>query len=177
MNFYTGVGSRKTPPDILELMRGVAAKLARFGVALRSGGADGADSAFEVGCNSVGGRKEIFYARMCTPEAIEIAKQFHPAWHACTEFARKLHGRNAFQVLGSNLTSPSKVLICWTPDGCTSHVERSRNTGGTGTAISIAEHYGVPVYNLARADHFYKWFSWCKPEPQTPQQPTGHDGQ
>jgi len=41
--FYTGVGSRKTPKDILELMVRIGMKAAQNGYTLRSGGADGED--------------------------------------------------------------------------------------------------------------------------------------
>jgi len=39
-------------------------------------------------------------------------------------------------------------LICWTPDGCESHRYRNRETGGTGTAISIADYHNIKIYNL-----------------------------
>jgi hypothetical protein len=146
---YTGIGSRKTPLEILELMEKIAEKLDNDGYILRSGGADGADTAFECRTN----RKEIFVAAHCTKESMAIAAQFHPAWNRCKLFARKLHGRNSFQVLGADLKTPSKFVICWTQDGAISHSERSIRTGGTGTAISIASHYGVPVFNLRRPDH------------------------
>ena len=158
MQHYTGVGSRKTPFEIQQLMKAIAAKCASKDITLRSGGAVGADTAFFRGCGN--GPRNIFYASDCTLEAMAIASQFHPAWHACSEFARKLHGRNAFQVLGRDLQTPSKCLICWTPDGCTSHATRSIKTGGTGTAISIAEAYGVPVYNLAIPAHRVMWIDW-----------------
>lgn len=47
--FYTGVGSRETPHEDMQLMRHLAAKLAFRGWTLRSGGADGADTAFQDG--------------------------------------------------------------------------------------------------------------------------------
>lgn len=47
--FYTGVGSRETPSVVLDLMREAARKLAEKGMTLRSGAADGADQAFELG--------------------------------------------------------------------------------------------------------------------------------
>ena len=53
---YAGIGSRKTPVHILSKMRRVAERLEVRGYTLRSGGADGADTAFEEGCK----RKEIF---------------------------------------------------------------------------------------------------------------------
>lgn len=147
--FYTGVGARRTPQSILDVMARLADKLEKSGFTLRSGGAAGADRAFERGCTV----KTIFYARDCTTQAMAIAAKYHPAWERCSEFARKLHGRNAFQVLGRNLDTPSEFLVCWTPDGCLSHKTRTIRTGGTGTAISIASDRGVPVFNLARPEH------------------------
>lgn len=150
MKYYTGVGSRKTPKKILDLMTEIALTLNSKGYCLRSGGAKGADEAFESGAGS---RKQIFYASSATPEAMKIAARFHPAWERCGEYVRKLHGRNSFQVLGVNLDNPSSFLVCWTPDGAISHSERTMRTGGTGTAISIAEDANVPVFNLGRSDH------------------------
>lgn len=146
---YTGVGSRKTPLDILSLMTRVAQKLSGLGYCLRSGGAVGADSAFEKGAV----RSEIYYARHSTKAAEAIAAEFHPVWNRLSPYVRQLHGRNAFQVLGSDLRSPSEFLVCWTQDGCISHSSRSVRTGGTGTAISIANANGVTVFNLARPEH------------------------
>ena len=151
--FYTGVGSRKTPKDILELMVRIGMKAAQNGYTLRSGGADGADKAFEHGCDLVKGPKEIYYANQATEEAMAMAALYHPAWGACSPYARKLHGRNAFQILGINLNKPSHHFICWTPDGCITHSQRTRQTGGTGTAISIANNYGISICNLAIVDH------------------------
>jgi hypothetical protein len=155
--FYTGVGSRNTPTEILTLMTAIAHKLYAMNYILRSGGAAGADTAFELGASQ---KKQIFTANMTTKEAMDIASKYHPAWNKCSTFARKLHGRNAFQVLGPNLCKPSALLICWTPDGCISHAERTINTGGTGTAISIANAYNVSIYNLQRANHLDIWTKW-----------------
>ena len=160
--YYTGVGSRKTPPQILTMMGFIALKLAKEGYILRSGGAEGADLAFE---NSAGANKQIFYANQANADAMEIAGKFHPAWNAIRrdgspvvgDYARKLHGRNSFQVLGANLNEPSQFLICWTPDACKSHTTRNKGTGGTGTAISIAEAYGTFIYNLANAEDYFFW--------------------
>jgi hypothetical protein len=112
---------------------------------LRSGGAQGADTAFERGA---GGKADIFLANDATLEAAKIAREYHPAWDRCTSYAKRLHARNAFQVLGGDLKTPSKFLLCWTPDGCEKHADRTIKTGGTGTAISIASENGIKVYNL-----------------------------
>lgn len=166
MKYYTGVGARKTPKNILKLMTCIAYLLEQQGYILRSGGADGADKAFEAGIKNPKD-KQIYYANQATPEAMKIAAQYHPAWNRCSSYAKKLHGRNAFQVLGSDLNTPSKFLICWTPDGCTHHADRIINTGGTGTAISIADAYGVKIYNLQRSDHYDTMFNWVKTKYQS----------
>ena len=156
--FYTGVGSRNTPKNIIELMTAIAKKFEDNGFTLRSGGALGADQAFEAGTTQAA----IYKAEHATPAAMEIAAQFHPVWHKCSEYARKLHGRNAFQVLGGKLNNPSNFLICWTQDGCVTHADRTIKTGGTGTAISIANHYNVPVFNLSKPEHLNRLKKWLE---------------
>lgn len=47
--YYTGVGSRNTPQDMMKLMTQVVTKPETLGYSLRSGAADGADTAFENG--------------------------------------------------------------------------------------------------------------------------------
>jgi len=132
-------------------MTKIAIKLAHSGYVLRSGGARGADLAFERGAGSA---KRIYLASDSTLLAENIARKFHPAWNRCSPYARRLHGRNSFQVLGDDLKTPSDFLICWTPDGCLTHEDRRRATGGTGTAISIADWHKVKVFNLATERHF-----------------------
>ena len=158
--YYTGVGSRQTPKDILDVMRSISIKLESLNFILRSGGADGADYAFERAINK--GKKQIFYAKHCNSEAMKIAEKYHPAWHLLNPYVKKLHGRNAMQVLGQDLNTPSEVLICWTPDGCIAHRDRTIETGGTGTAISIADAYNVPIQNLhckETLDSYIKWLA------------------
>lgn len=55
---YAGVGSRETPHEILALMTDVAKILGQHGWTLRSGGARGADTAFEDGAK--GFKREIY---------------------------------------------------------------------------------------------------------------------
>lgn len=150
MKYYTGVGSRDTPENILNLMKLMAIFLRSLGFILRSGGAKGADSAFESGA---GNQKEIYYAKDATQESMNLAARYHPVFNKLSEYVQKLHGRNAFQVLGRDLKTPSNFLVCWTKDGCLTHKTRSSNTGGTGTAISIASENDIMVYNLANGIH------------------------
>jgi hypothetical protein len=164
MIYYTGIGSRETPEDVLVTIDLIAMYL---GMAkkftLRSGGADGADAAFEKGCDAIKGTKEIFLPWQGfnhnesplfeIPEAAyPLTARYHPAWHNLKTPVRRLMARNAQQVLGKNLDCPSAFVVCWTPDGCTSHETRSHATGGTGQAISIASESGIPVINLRNED-------------------------
>ncbi|MGC9217549.1 DUF4326 domain-containing protein [Acidithiobacillus sp.] len=156
---YAGIGSRSTPEPVLQIMRKVAHRLSELGYTLLSGGADGADVAFEDGCFS---KKEIYLpwpgfrhlqGRHCitlpSSEARRVAEVIHPAWKRLDDSAQALMARNSHQVLGADLRSPVDFVVCWTLDGCEVESARSRATGGTGQAIALADRWGVPVVNLA----------------------------
>ncbi len=97
-------------------------------------------------------RSHIYYANDATSEAILLSQKYMSQSHINNlgEYAAKLHGRNAFQVLGNDLKTPSSFLLCWTQDSCEHHNQRQYSTGGTGTAISIASMNNIPVFNLQR---------------------------
>lgn len=138
--FYAGIGSRETPDDILHLMYLLGRKLAIDGYVLRSGHAAGADLAFEKGCDSVNGRKEIFLAKHATLDSIEYSSSFHDAWDKCTDYVKQLHGRNAMILLGTELIVPVGFVVCWT--------SRGLDVGGTGLGIRIAHSNRIKVINL-----------------------------
>jgi len=149
MKYYTGVGSRNTPNDILRLMTKIAKYLHDLGYTLRSGGAEGADKAFE---NSAGKDKEIFLPwkgfnksdselYKIPFDALMMAKDVHPCWGNCSEAVRRLHARNVLQVYGHDLNSCSDFLICWT--------KNAKTVGGTAIAIKLAELNNIPIFNLA----------------------------
>jgi hypothetical protein len=138
--YYTGVGSRSTPENIMNVMGKLAKVLAYNGWTVRSGGAIGADRAFEAGAIAVGGGREIYFARDANAAAMEMASKIHPAWNKCNDYVKKLHARNCFQVLGKDLKTPSSFLVCWTPDGA--------DVGGTRTAIVLARNNNIEVINM-----------------------------
>lgn len=153
VRYYTGIGSRNTPEDILSFMTKIAKLYHSLGWVLRSGGAVGADTAFESGAGEL---KEIYKADIYKfveselyQRAKELSKTYHGAWMKCSDYAKALHARNVFQVLGQDLNTPSQFVVCWTPDGCKDHYARTLETGGTGTAISVAWGRGITIYNLA----------------------------
>lgn len=151
---YTGIGSRQTPPKILNIMTETARRLDVRGYVLRSGGAVGADTAFEAGAdprncqiflpwrrfNSHRSKLHSSNTDLPWSDAKAIAARTHPAWHKCSSPVAELMTRNVFQVLGPTLDQPSDFVICWTPDG--------EEVGGTAQALRLAKQYDIPVYNL-----------------------------
>ena len=156
MPIYCGIGSRQTPPDICSLMEEIAFVLAQRGWILRSGLADGADQHFHVGALLGKGQQENYIPwpkfnganaqAIVAPdlpnwnEAVSISAQFHPAWNKCSEGAKKLHGRNLYQIAGKDLDLPVDCVVCWTPNG--------QEVGGTAQALRIAKHLEIPIFNL-----------------------------
>lgn len=153
----TGVGSRKTPPDVLSQMTQIGEWCRETKTPLRSGHAAGADWAFEIGAQELciaylpwasfnkelsSLSRKVLYQE--TPESWNWVQQIHPAPERLGHGTRKLHGRNVWQVLGSKLTKPSNALVCWTPKG--------KTVGGTATAIILAQRFSIPVFNLASTD-------------------------
>jgi hypothetical protein len=169
---YAGVGSRNTPAFILEFIEKIAQTLAKQGYILRSGGADGADSAFEQGCLAGNGQKEIYLpwkgfnkntSSLCTPsqDAYRIASETHPYFDNLKDPAKLLMARNTHQVIGADCQSPCFLVLCWTQDGADNrNVQTSNKSGGTGQAIRLAKKYGVPVHNLYHQHIKQLWEHW-----------------
>jgi hypothetical protein len=160
MKYYAGIGSRETPPVVCDRMTAIAEVLEFLGYTLRSGGADGADMAFEKG---VLAHKEIWLpwrgfnnnqSLFFVPESINkmgfqnkeweeirrVAKYYHPAWERLSQGGQRLMMRNVCQVLGIDLNTPVDFIICWTKDG--------KASGGTGQALRIAKEYDIPIKYL-----------------------------
>lgn len=159
---YAGIGSRTTPLEILEVMDHFAEAIATESL-LRTGGARGADQAFEFGATLGGGLVEVYLpwkgfeerqdGKITDPgkDALELAEHYHPNWKALKQGGRKLMARNGYQVLGPDLFDPVEMVICWTPDGSLDGT--GSQVGGTGQALRIAADYEIPVRNLQRPDH------------------------
>jgi hypothetical protein len=163
---------------VLVLMEAAAAALAKAGWVLRSGAAPGADSAFEKGCDSVGGAKEVFVpwpgfegrqqVALAEPSAAayEIAASHHPAWARLKPGVQKLHARNVHQILGANLEQPemARFVLCWT--------KGARGSGGTGQALRIARSRGIEIFDLADAtvrERIERWVGVAKAQPNEQQ--------
>ena len=148
--YYAGIGSRETPEEIIKIMIQIAESLGKMGIILRSGAAEGADDAFEIGCDNVNGKKEIYLPWkgfgnskstliVKDPKAFELVEKYHPGFSRLSQGALKLQARNSHQVLGLDLNTPSDFIICYTPKG--------KGSGGTGQALRIAKDYSIPVFD------------------------------
>lgn len=169
MKVYTGIGSRQTPANVLSYMTAVAEHLKSLGYWLRSGHAQGADWAFEQGATD---RSIIYlpwprfgqdrYQDDPGRKVLGVPVCDQPKWVANyetlinlgirkkteTRYLMTLHGSNVAQVLGHLPNSlGSEFVVCWCP--VTSHGPE----GGTRTAILLANHHNIPVYNLFYPEH------------------------
>ncbi|MDK9789889.1 hypothetical protein [Vibrio sp. D431a] len=176
----TLVGSQKTPNCVGVLMHYVALYLTeQCRYIIRSGGAKGADTFFEMGVPArLSQLQEIympsprfpkgncrrtyvsdFRKRMDAMSVVE-KESLHEFWHVLIESPSNNntvanHLRNVFQVLGDDPIEspiPSRLLVCWTPDGAKEWEETTQRTGGTRTAIRLALRHNIPVFNLARKE-------------------------
>jgi hypothetical protein len=171
---YAGIGSRETPQEVLDLMTEAAKYLDGLGYTLRSGGAAGADTAFEKGAI----KKEIFKGFDPVGETeIKIAHEIHPdlkgamsasknkkikakiAEGASNNEAEKsgersawavqnLMARNTNQIFGKNLDSTTDFVLFYAQE--TNNPLRPK--GGTGQAVEMARRKGIPTINMASPD-------------------------
>lgn len=148
------------------MMTDIARRLEARGYHLRSGGAIQADQAFARGAsksartiyvpwrgfNELPDHEVIVASTLSNWEdALLIAEMAHPAWEKCSNGSRKLLARNAYQILGTDLFTPSEFVIGWTQGG--------RAGGGTGQAYRIAldSENPPPIYDLGNSDVFAKF--------------------
>lgn len=166
---YTGIGSRETPPEVLQQMTKIAYWLAGQGHTLRSGKAGGADAAFQSGvewfCYNNQIQPTTRHAEIYVPwsgfgeglwscwdvvggndqNARNVAMQIHPAWSRCKQGAQKLHTRNVMQILGRHINRPSDLVLFYAPEDALGNVK-----GGTATAVKLARLHGVTTINMAQ---------------------------
>lgn len=179
------IGSRKTPPNILTQVTHLCCELAcdpnnrwlcsnssirhlpaDITVAGYSGGAEGFDSAAELGFKQAGTWEKQFKAFLpiqgyrgnksryfgVSEKAIEIFRRYHPAPEKVSGLAVDLLARDSYQVLDETLDNPVDAVVCWTPDGGA--------TGGTGQALRIAADYDIDIFNLFFDDAIIRLNEW-----------------
>lgn len=186
MKWYTGVGSRETPDNILKLMEDVGFALASQGWTLRSGGALGADQAFERGmfrCVGLDGPYGWTPAEIYLPWSgyEDHYKDTHgglnilpSAIHFATEsiaegMAMSVHPAWEACKQGARKMHTRNVfqVLGATLDkpskmliAWTRFDKQGNPKGGTATAIKLAIENGVPVFNLNKAEDYERINKW-----------------
>lgn len=158
---YAGIGHRdlrgfhepNTNEPVENVMAWIAGELEKLGYTLNSGGAKGADTAFEYGVKEPA-HKNIFHPEDATEITRAIAQELHPAHERLHGHPLDLYARNTNQIFGRNLDNTVDFVVCYTKDGCESHETRSRETGGTGQSIEMATRKGAKVFNMKNPDWF-----------------------
>lgn len=91
--------------------------------------------------------------------AKELAIKHHAVWqsmldngHDMKKTAQPFLIRDVFQVLGHDLQQPVDFVLCATIFGEERKAQCTRQTGGTAMAISIADAYNIPVFNMNTLD-------------------------
>ncbi len=151
----TGIGSREIIEPYATWMVDVAKYLVSQKCKLRSGGAKGSDTIFQNVFEFADADMEIYIAwngfenlytdgkkfilanhNICK----EYTEKYHPNPSCLTVGAYKLMNRNAHQVLGYDLKTPTDLVVCYTKGG--------KVQGGTAQAIKIALDNNIPVINI-----------------------------
>lgn len=183
MKWYTGVGSRETPQDIQDLMARLAYKLASEGYGLRSGGAEGADQAFERGWWSHRMSRDIGYSANdyeCYIPWSGFEDHTATSHDGCCILPSDVHvevERQAEKIASEihpawgNCTQGARKLHTRNvyqvlgrhldaPSSmlvCWAKIAKGGNiSGGTATAWNLAKKHGVPCFNLADPEHFQR---------------------
>ena len=152
-HIFTGIGSRVIPGNIFNLLCNIGLNLNTDNWICRTGTARGSDAAFRTSYETKPTNLEVY-----APEDIlnnkygnaDLAKSIVRNYHPCYDriqcaFSQALLARNVYQILGSDLNTPSEIVFCYTENGLVQ--------GGSAIVLKIAQHYGIPVVNLGNPKH------------------------
>lgn len=152
--FYAGIGARNTPEFYQNHMSAAGKYLKEKGFILRSGGAPGADKAFEKHIDKwkhkdiflpwLGFGKSPSFLAGSTNAAREVVLNLHPNPGALNATSMEFHGRNVHQILGPDLETPVEFVLTYTIKG--------QIVGGTGMALRVAREHKIPIFNMGNTD-------------------------
>jgi hypothetical protein len=172
---YAGIGPRRVPVAMGELITELARALAGRGWVLRTGLSPGADQAFYRGARAGRGEIELYLPwpgfeaqardqhesgvhELARPSAaaFQLSERYYRPWSGrewdeLSERERARLARDAHEVLGAALDAPADYVVCVVP-GARLDGEDPR-AEGTGQALRIAADHEITVFNLARAEH------------------------
>ena len=84
-----------------------------------------------------------------SPESMDLAKKVYPTWEKQKEYMLKIYSKNIRMIAGQNIRSPSRFVLCWSPDGIETSAARTNNSDGIEFYLKVSEVYKLKAYNLA----------------------------
>lgn len=159
---YYASGNRDAPDHILAKVNQLAKDLDEFGYTLRHGSMDGIEVAMEAGAK----HKELHVpflpwkefdkkqvaSYFNTDEVKALAEMFHPTWDGLKPVIQAFLSKNVRGILGKDLKSPVRFIVCWSEDGAEFSNEKTNKTGSVGHIIALASALKIPVFNYGKPD-------------------------
>jgi len=155
MKYYTGIGSRELSDEQKTFIYWLACEMHDLGYTLRSGDADGADTAFQSGAGKLfetwipwtsfakGPSRELQTQKeFLEAEEYLLESDIIPWFKAMGPASQAFHGRNYRQVFGRNKILPEVCFYC-APDDL-----NGVPVGGTRTAVLVSRNEGIPTINV-----------------------------
>ena len=153
---YAGIGSRNIGEHEKSLIAVLANALSDRYIVL-SGNAHGADYNFHknskgntiVFCHKQYNKEHLndFEYKMqiadCLPEAYASVEQFHPVGDTLNQYVKGLMARNYHIIMGYDKIPRSEFVLYVASENI-----RGEVSGGTGQGARIADHYGIPRFNI-----------------------------
>lgn len=152
-HIFTGIGARTIPSNIFSLLCSIGILLRNNNWVCRTGTARGSDMAFRASYEArpanleVYATEDILHNKYGNADlAKRIVRNYHPCYDEIKyDFCQALLARNVYQILGSDLNTPSEIVFCYTENGLVQ--------GGSSIVLRIAQHYGIPIVNLGNPKH------------------------
>lgn len=160
---YAAISNENAPANVIEQFKSIAIDMENRGYTMRTSGNKGVEEIIEV----VAQNKEIYIpwkkfndreSQYCKVDksAIDLVGTLHPSFQDLKDSVKAIIGRYAHVILGKDLKSPVRCVVCWTEDGVESAKDKTAKTGYCGTPIQIASNARIPVFNLKNDNAIYR---------------------
>lgn len=160
---YAAISNDNAPPHVVEQFKKIVLDMEARGYTMRTSGNKGVEEIIEslVSSKEVHvawkgfNQRETQFTRV-DKAAIELVGTLHPAFNDLKDSVKTIIARYAHVILGKDLKSPVRCVVCWTEDGAESAKEKTAKTGYCGTPIQIASNARVPIFNLKNDNAIYR---------------------
>jgi len=151
---YAGIGSRQISDNESEIIRSISNRMAALGYWLYSGNAQGADNAFQKGCQNKGisflpwpnynSDQRDTYGFTSIPEsAFFKAKVLHPQGNRLSGSSLQMMARNVLIIEGIDSWPRVELVIC-----CSDPIPNGGVHGGAALCYKLAKQHNIPFINI-----------------------------